>query len=1065
MTLMLACVSPSDLNYGETVNTLHYANRARNIKNRVAINQDWGNSAGGEAQREIKSLRITIAQLRTEIAMIRAGGIEIRDAEAESMSSISNLVGQTKLQYHQRRERDHLAEVEKFKSESSNNSFQLDRFHFLCVRLAKQVRTLMDETTKLTIDRDQAIAAKCEYLNANAGSGIGFGNDGKLALAVSFPPEKKQRTSREQSPEPSDTPKRSRSPAPKANVNPIIRQYVTTISQLRLQLADCEDKLAWQYEAMSKLGQKGTKSNLAWSIQSLRDLDISTEVTTKRQDELRLDNARPGLEGERSIMNAIRENIELSTKRNEYASEDHGFHRYISLSKELANSSNPDLPMDGEDDDEPTRPSMQLPEDHQGPDIYMLINKLQNDIVQHEALAESIQKREAEYNMMQKAYESKLSVLQTQMVQYQSERDLALTRMTNGSKQQRFDVKTRFEEAKRRIDSEISDTQRKLGENSRLQSNSKSRAEKLTSELQATISALKGFYFGSNAIGEKTRMLQELRSQTQKHRDSDNAKMREISKLRRKEKNTSDIAKRLERSNQLQRLMIKKRNQEVVQGQQKLKQIMQSLKRAATPNKVIKPHGSGFTSPIPRNLKSARGRAGALSGAAMNEILASVNSPVRVSVSHTIMETRPDIDLRARFKKQMVDKELAATVLIRKSQKTHQQFQKVRNRLIEEQKELIAERKRVVISNFKVLGIHDEKSPQYMDERVRSIDVEVASIDNSMIDLEEKLKQNSGVLDSGFIGDSSVADLNWENALNLLRSLDRVELEATVAYFLEDVVSLRSLEDEYVQELESKEQTVANLKQQLQEVQESLYSQMKKRSVNFADQTQEIEDTDIIVETVGNVLLQAEGIPTDIDDNEFLAFTRPHLPRLGSSHSTDTEVMQIEDSLKAPLAVRIPSPTRKNGMRPITIASLEAEELEQVTIRAKPGLSHKEILSPVPKKDRPLSPVKELPRAFSPSIKLKEELTREELSTLSLQSIHSEIEESRPKKRYDLMTMGATSDVFQRLANAHTQASQAKVIQRNSIDKEALMQEVILLPHPESKRKSLTEMENNWTKD
>ncbi|EGF83831.1 hypothetical protein BATDEDRAFT_8409, partial [Batrachochytrium dendrobatidis JAM81] len=39
-TLMLACISPSDLNYAETVNTLHYANRARNIKNRVSINQE-----------------------------------------------------------------------------------------------------------------------------------------------------------------------------------------------------------------------------------------------------------------------------------------------------------------------------------------------------------------------------------------------------------------------------------------------------------------------------------------------------------------------------------------------------------------------------------------------------------------------------------------------------------------------------------------------------------------------------------------------------------------------------------------------------------------------------------------------------------------------------------------------------------------------------------------------------------------------------------------------------------------------------------------------------------------
>jgi len=34
-TLMIACVSPSDREFMETLNTLKYANRARNIKNKV----------------------------------------------------------------------------------------------------------------------------------------------------------------------------------------------------------------------------------------------------------------------------------------------------------------------------------------------------------------------------------------------------------------------------------------------------------------------------------------------------------------------------------------------------------------------------------------------------------------------------------------------------------------------------------------------------------------------------------------------------------------------------------------------------------------------------------------------------------------------------------------------------------------------------------------------------------------------------------------------------------------------------------------------------------------------
>ena len=34
---MIACVSPSDRDFMETLNALKYANRARNIKNKVGI--------------------------------------------------------------------------------------------------------------------------------------------------------------------------------------------------------------------------------------------------------------------------------------------------------------------------------------------------------------------------------------------------------------------------------------------------------------------------------------------------------------------------------------------------------------------------------------------------------------------------------------------------------------------------------------------------------------------------------------------------------------------------------------------------------------------------------------------------------------------------------------------------------------------------------------------------------------------------------------------------------------------------------------------------------------------
>ncbi len=39
-TIMIAAVSPADYNYEETISTLRYANRAKNIKNKPRINED-----------------------------------------------------------------------------------------------------------------------------------------------------------------------------------------------------------------------------------------------------------------------------------------------------------------------------------------------------------------------------------------------------------------------------------------------------------------------------------------------------------------------------------------------------------------------------------------------------------------------------------------------------------------------------------------------------------------------------------------------------------------------------------------------------------------------------------------------------------------------------------------------------------------------------------------------------------------------------------------------------------------------------------------------------------------
>ncbi|KAJ1018967.1 hypothetical protein NDA16_004770 [Ustilago loliicola] len=75
-TLMIACVSPTEYNVSETVNTLQYANRARNIKNKAELNQvevGWD---------DIDYLQTLVQRLRKELSLIKGvgkGSIDLDD--------------------------------------------------------------------------------------------------------------------------------------------------------------------------------------------------------------------------------------------------------------------------------------------------------------------------------------------------------------------------------------------------------------------------------------------------------------------------------------------------------------------------------------------------------------------------------------------------------------------------------------------------------------------------------------------------------------------------------------------------------------------------------------------------------------------------------------------------------------------------------------------------------------------------------------------------------------------------------------------------------------------------
>ncbi|KAL0325531.1 UNVERIFIED_CONTAM: Kinesin-like protein KIN-4A [Sesamum radiatum] len=72
-TVMIACISPADINAEETLNTLKYANRARNIQNKPVINRD-------PMSNEMLKMRQQLEYLQAELCA-RGGGVSFDEIQ------------------------------------------------------------------------------------------------------------------------------------------------------------------------------------------------------------------------------------------------------------------------------------------------------------------------------------------------------------------------------------------------------------------------------------------------------------------------------------------------------------------------------------------------------------------------------------------------------------------------------------------------------------------------------------------------------------------------------------------------------------------------------------------------------------------------------------------------------------------------------------------------------------------------------------------------------------------------------------------------------------------------
>ena len=84
--VMVATISPADVNYGETLNTLRYANRAKNILNKPHINEDVQTKLIRELRSEIERLNSMINQNPTLTGRIQESEAKVNKLTEEWMN-------------------------------------------------------------------------------------------------------------------------------------------------------------------------------------------------------------------------------------------------------------------------------------------------------------------------------------------------------------------------------------------------------------------------------------------------------------------------------------------------------------------------------------------------------------------------------------------------------------------------------------------------------------------------------------------------------------------------------------------------------------------------------------------------------------------------------------------------------------------------------------------------------------------------------------------------------------------------------------------------------------------
>ncbi|KAI8082430.1 hypothetical protein BDF21DRAFT_361565 [Thamnidium elegans] len=767
-TLMLACVSPADTNFMETLNTLKYANRARNIKNRVTVNQDFAGSS-----LEVNQLKALVSRLRMEIVSLRADG-SISSTTNATVNSLSNhLEDKTSaLRQESSRLRERLQDMSEqiIQVTSERDTLIMERelgefmqnddmdggdsllenistarpiqTHPIIQRYQKTIQELTNQlhdtkeklqVMEITQPKLQAALTKA-MIQHNSSSSIlqKFSNQPRKSNS-----SRRRKLGRATANSSMTTNGYAARIATKSR-RPIITKSTSTSLKNSKQKKHVRIKDVYQDDEYEDEGYVNdlqeedvrheevkesiakVRADIIKSLQVLELVKPLDDTANTWEEELKAFEAEErrlhGKEMQRDPSDEGSFSLSSLPAEEEYAHMD-----TVSVptwkNDERGNDSNPALSYDT-DSNQHSRSNTATSNTSStyNSQLSRMLHQIQSDIKVKEELVSHLEKSETEFTFMRKKFDEKVNHLQTQLADTQKEKDMVLMRTKSGlaiksdianlrADVKPNEVKQAYEVKMKNLLTEIQDLKRKYSQATVTMQSTRNQNESLLRSLKVNVETLKV---------EKKRLVHRMKLEADRVREQINRQERKIQQLQRQHAKSNQAKKRLEQEHEVQKSTLKKRNEEILLSASQLKQMTSILKKAVREGGILDEKMLTKVIPIMGGSFAVMARGG---GHGFPRRTSKKKNPIPLGI-------------RVTRKKQLLDKALYQYIQGKQAVVEMEQLLVRCERLVAEKIEMEDEREQVLFDEQE----HEEATGQpmdtiaieLMDERIDLISAEIS---------------------------------------------------------------------------------------------------------------------------------------------------------------------------------------------------------------------------------------------------------------------------------------------------------------------------------------------------